>query len=189
MHPIGRDLETVNSQMDEIRIYMRKLEKAREEIDELDRDFRDLISQGYSSDTRIIKDQVDSLKRQMGKLEDRAKNRERDIDIMLNKLENFYEDYRTASKDLDYISSEEKAFKPVGVDVDTIKAQQQEFKQFKRQRVEPLGRQIDQVNKVGQGLIQSAVSGISTSGLENDLDYINSEFDALKEKVTFLCCK
>lgn len=183
MHPIGRDLDVVNSQMDEIKLFIRKVDKAHDDVADLDRNCKDLIKQGYTSDTRGIKDQVDSLKKQLNKLDDKAKNRERDIDAMLNKLENFYDTYRATTKDLDYVISEEKAFKPVGVDVDTIKAQQQEFKQFKKQSVEPLGKQIDQVNKSGQGLIISAAPGISVGGLENDLDYMNAEYEALKEKL------
>ncbi|CAM1318721.1 shot (predicted), partial [Pycnogonum litorale] len=183
MSPIGRDLDTVNSQMDEIKIFIRKVEKAHEDVAELDRNCKEIIKQGYSSDARGLKDQIDYLRRQLGKIDDRAKHRERDIDAMLNKLDHFYDAYKDATKDLENAASEERAFRPVGADVDTVKAQQQEFKQFKREKMEPLGREIDQVNKTGQGLIQSAVSTVNTTELEGNLEYLNSQFNALKEKL------
>ena len=36
---------------------------------------------------------------------------------------------------------------------------------------------------MGQGLIQSAVGGVNTSGLEKDLEKMNDKWNSLKDKV------
>lgn len=52
--------------------------------------------------------------------------------------------------------------------------------------IEPLSQSIDNVNKLGQGLIQSAAGGVNTSGLEKDLEKMNDKWNALKDKVIFV---
>lgn len=54
---------------------------------------------------------------------------------------------------------------------------------YHRDRLEPLGKQIDNINKVGQGLIQSAAPGVNTSILEQDLDALNEQWNNLKQRV------
>ncbi len=49
--------------------------------------------------------------------------------------------------------------------------------------IEPLSRNVNDVNKLGQGLIQSAAAGVNTSGLEKDLEKLNDKWNSLKDKV------
>lgn len=49
--------------------------------------------------------------------------------------------------------------------------------------IEPLSQSVYDVNKQGQGLIQSAAGGVNTSGLEKDLEKLNDKWNALKDKV------
>lgn len=64
-----------------------------------------------------------------------------------------------------------------------IKSQQEEFQNFRKAMIEPLTHSVDSVNKTGQGLIQSAVGGVNTSGLEKDLEKMNDKWNSLKDKV------
>lgn len=43
------------------------------------------------------------------------------------------------------------------------------------------------VNWLGQGLIQSAAKNTSTQGLEHDLDDVNTRWKTLNKKVIFSC--
>lgn len=76
--------------------------------------------------------------------------------------------------------------KPVGSEVETIKAQQEEFANFRKLLIEPLSQTVDSVNKTGQNLIQSAVGGVNTVNLEKDLEKLNDKWNALKEKVNII---
>lgn len=50
--------------------------------------------------------------------------------------------------------------------------------------IEPLAHLVNDVNRTGQGLIQSAAGGVNTSGLEKDLEKLNDKWNALKDKVS-----
>lgn len=84
-----------------------------------------------------------------------------------------------------YQASEEvRRLKSVGSEVDVIKSQQEEFASFRKQVVEPIGKGVDEVNRLGSGLIQSAAGGVNTSAMEKDLEKINDKWNALKDKVS-----
>lgn len=72
----------------------------------------------------------------------------------------------------------------MGSEVDVIKSQQEEFASFRKQVVEPIGKGVDEVNRLGSGLIQSAAGGVSTSAMEKDLEKVNDKWNALKDKVS-----
>lgn len=57
------------------------------------------------------------------------------------------------------------------------------LQQFRKSHVEPLGREVDTVNRAGNALIQSASPGVNTTLLERDIDKLNDEWNQLKEKV------
>lgn len=84
-----------------------------------------------------------------------------------------------------YQASEEvRRLKSVGSEVDVIKSQQEEFASFRKQVVEPIGKGVDEVNRLGSGLIQSAAGGVNTSAMEKDLEKVNDKWNALKDKVS-----
>lgn len=68
--------------------------------------------------------------------------------------------------------------------MDVIKSQQEEFASFRKQVVEPIGKGVDEVNRLGSGLIQSAAGGVNTSAMEKDLEKVNDKWNALKDKVS-----
>jgi len=75
--------------------------------------------------------------------------------------------------------------KPVGSEVDSIKAQKEEFRSFRRNKVEPLSLRVGECNRNGQGLVQSAAQGVNTTVLEKDLEKLNDRWNDLKERVSF----
>jgi hypothetical protein len=78
---------------------------------------------------------------------------------------------------------QEKGFGAIGGDIATIKRQQEEFKNFQKKVVEAVGKEVDKTNRGGQGLIQSASSGVNTSGIENDLEKMNELWNTLKQNM------
>lgn len=79
-------------------------------------------------------------------------------------------------------SNEERAFHPIVGDVELVRQQQEEFRHFKQEMIIPLGQNLDEANRSGQGLVQSAANGVSTSALESDLEKMNDRWNNLKEK-------
>lgn len=85
--------------------------------------------------------------------------------------------------DLQEASEQLRKMKPVGSEVDTIRTQQQDFKKFRAKTLEPISKEVDDCNKLGQGLIQTAASGVNTAALEKDLEKMNDKWNDLKGRV------
>lgn len=145
----------------------------------------DLVKKGVAADPKGMKDQIDALRKQLAQLEDKSKQRDSELQKMLARLEAFYDLYNNTNDDIDDLIQQEKSFgKTVGGDVDSIRAQQAQFKEFRIRYVEAVAKKVDECNKTGNGLIQSASSGVNTSGLEKDLEKMNDKWNALKQRVT-----
>ena len=57
---------------------------------------------------------------------------------------------------------------------------------FQKEEIEPLQVKHQDVNWLGQGLIQSAAKGASTEALEHDLDDAGARWKTLNKKVVWL---
>jgi len=69
------------------------------------------------------------------------------------------------------------------METETINQQLDVFKVFQKEEIEPLQVKQQDVNWLGQGLIQSAAKSTSTQGLEHDLDDVNARWKTLNKKV------
>lgn len=58
-----------------------------------------------------------------------------------------------------------------------------DLKVFEKEKVEPLQVKQQEVNWLGQGLIQSAAKNASTENLERDLEDVNTRWKTLNKKV------
>ncbi|CAH0551952.1 unnamed protein product [Brassicogethes aeneus] len=183
MKPPGRDVKTVHDQIDEVGRFISKIGKASDDVNDAIMDGERLVDSGFAPDTAQTRQQVETLKKQLGKLDDRAQNREKDLENTLKKLEDFYMAHSNALEDLHGADSQVRKLKPVASDVDNIRAQQQDFKKFRAKTIEPLAKMIDGCNKVGQGLIQSAAIGVNTAALEKDLEKMNDSWNDLKQRI------
>jgi len=72
--------------------------------------------------------------------------------------------------------------------VEGIKAQQEEFRAFQASNIEPLVYHVEECNRLGQGLIQSAAGGVNTTSLEKDLEKMNDKWNDLKDRVRCFYC-
>ena len=57
---------------------------------------------------------------------------------------------------------------------------------FQKEQVDPLQMKLQQVNGLGQGLIQSAGKNCDVQGLEHDMEEINARWNTLNKKVSVL---
>lgn len=183
MKPPGRDFKTLRTQIDDVGKLLKKINKAADDVNNTVSAGERLVDSGFAPDTAQTRQQVDALRKQLGKLDDRARNREQNLEGALKKLEDFYLAHANVLDDLQDASEQLRQLKPVGSEVDSIKSQQQEFKKFRSKTIEPLGKHIDECNKVGQGLVQSAASGVNTATLEKDLERMNDKWNDLKAKI------
>ncbi|XP_063905655.1 microtubule-actin cross-linking factor 1 isoform X22 [Zophobas morio] len=179
----GRDLKTVRGQIDDVTKFLNKINKATDDVNDAISSGERLVDSGFAPDTAQTRQQVESLRKQLGKLDDRARSREQSLEDIHKKLEDFYLAHANVLDDIHDASDQLRKLKPVGSEVDTIRAQQQDFKKFRAKTVEPVGKAVEGCNRAGQGLIQSAAPGVNTATLEKDLEKMNDQWNDLKERL------
>ncbi|PNF19350.1 hypothetical protein B7P43_G06713, partial [Cryptotermes secundus] len=183
MKPPGRDLKTVRGQLDDTGKLLKKISKAADEVANTVSAGEHLVDSGFAPDTVATREQVELLQRQLGRLDERAKSREEDLDSTLGRLESFYQIHAAVTQEIAEASERVRKLKPVGSEVEGIKAQQEEFRAFQVSNIEPLARQVEDCNRLGQGLIQSAAGGVNTTSLEKDLEKMNDKWNDLKDRL------
>ncbi|XP_026728111.1 dystonin isoform X29 [Trichoplusia ni] len=183
MKPPGRDLKTVRQQLDDIGRFYKRLENADDLVGDTERAAETLVDSGYTVDTAKTRDQVEGLRKQLGKLDERARSKEQDLDDTLSKLEAFYKAYDSVMDDVSEAAEQVRSLKPVSSEVEQIRSQQKDFAELKKRTLEPLGQNVAHCNKIGQGLVRSALQGVNTQVLEKDLEKMNDKWNALKEKM------
>ena len=57
------------------------------------------------------------------------------------------------------------------------------LQRLQKEEIDPLQRELEQVNKLGQGLVQSAALGVATGVIEEELETLNDQWGRLNEKV------
>ncbi|XP_041970881.1 dystonin isoform X11 [Aricia agestis] len=179
--PPGREVKTVKAQLDDLGRLYKRLEQADDLIADSERAAENLADSGYS-DASKARDQVEGIRKQLAKLDEKARSKEQDLDDTLSKLEAFYKAYDAVMDDVDEASEQVRNLKPVSSEVDQIRVQQKDFADLKKRTLEPLGQNVTHCNKIGQGLVRSAHQGVSTQQLEKDLEKMNDRWNALKDK-------
>ncbi|KAF5301224.1 hypothetical protein FQA39_LY10810 [Lamprigera yunnana] len=183
MKPAGREFKIVRAQIDDVGKLINKINKTSDDVKDAVYSGERLVDSGFAPDTIQTRQQVESLQKLLGKLDERARNREQNLESTLKKLEDFYLNHASVLDNINDSAEQLHKMKPVASEVEAIRSQQQDFKKFRSKCVEPLTKLIDDCNRFGQGLIQSASSGVNTTILEKDLEKMNEQWNNLKEKI------
>ncbi|XP_008570411.1 PREDICTED: LOW QUALITY PROTEIN: dystonin [Galeopterus variegatus] len=184
MAPVGRDVETLQKQKEGIKTFLKKLEALIASNDNANKTCKMMLATEETSPDLVgIKRDLEALSKQCNKLLDRAQTREEQVEGMVERLEEFYSKLDDFSILLQNAEEHEESQGPVGMETETINQQLNVFKVFQKEEIEPLQVKQQDVNWLGQGLIQSAAKSTSTQGLEHDLDDVNARWKTLNKKV------
>ncbi|KAL2791996.1 dystonin isoform 3 [Daubentonia madagascariensis] len=184
MAPVGRDVETLQKQREAIKAFLKKLEALIASNDNANKTCKMMLATEETSPDLIgIKRDLEALSKQCNKLLDRAQAREEQVEGTIERLEAFYSKLKEFSTLLQNAEEHEESQGPVGMETETINQQLNVFKVFQKEEIEPLQVKQQDVNWLGQGLIQSAAKSTSTQGLEHDLDDVNARWKTLNKKV------
>ncbi|XP_032688473.1 microtubule-actin cross-linking factor 1 isoform X36 [Odontomachus brunneus] len=179
----GREIKIVRGQLEDIAKVIGKIVKLYEEIGDLESRGERLVDYGFAADAVATRDQVEGFKRQIGKLDERARTREDELTATLNKLQEFYQSHADVMEGISDANEQVRKFKPVGSEVDSIKVQQEDFRALKVKKIEPLAHAVEECNALGQGLIQTAGRDVNTSNIEKDVDRMNERWNDLKDRL------
>ncbi|XP_029394922.1 dystonin isoform X2 [Mus pahari] len=184
MAPVGRDAETLRNQKACMQTFLKKLEALMASNDSANRTCQMMLATEETSPDLIgVKRDLEALSKQCNKLLDRAKTREEQVDGATEKLAEFHRKLEEFSILLQKAEEHEESQGPVGTETETINQQLDVFKVFQKEEIEPLQVKQQDVNWLGQGLIQSAAANTCTQGLERDLDSVNARWKTLNKKV------
>ncbi|XP_045861359.1 dystonin isoform X16 [Meles meles] len=184
MAPVGRDVDTLQKQKEAIKAFLKKLEALIASNDNANKTCKMMLTMEETSPDLVgIKRDLEALSKQCNKLLDRAQAREEQVEGTIGRLEEFYSKLKEFSTLLQKAEEHEESQGPVGMETETINQQLDVFKVFQKEEIEPLQVKQQDVNWLGQGLIQSAAKSTSTQGLEHDLDDVNARWKTLNKKV------
>ncbi|XP_073192387.1 dystonin isoform X15 [Lepidochelys kempii] len=183
MAPAGRDLDTLRSQREDINNFLKKLEDLITSNENANKTCKMMLATEASPDLVGIKRDLEALSKQCNKLLDRAKAREEQVEGIISRIEEFYSKLKEFSSLLGGAEEHEESQGPVGMETDIINQQLNIFKVFQKEEIEPLQVKQQEVNWLGQGLIQSAAKNASTENLEHDLEDVNNRWKTLNKKV------
>ncbi|XP_043306594.1 dystonin isoform X16 [Cervus canadensis] len=184
MAPVGRDAETLQKQKEAIRAFLEKLEALIANNANANKTCKMMLATEEASPDLVgIKRDLEALSKQCNKLWDRAEARKEQVEGTVVRLEEFYSKLQEFSTLLQKAEELEESQGPVGMETETINQQLDVFKVFQKEEIEPLQVKHQDVNWLGQGLIQSAAKGASTEALEHDLDDAGARWKTLNKKV------
>ncbi|XP_054035914.1 dystonin isoform X2 [Dryobates pubescens] len=185
MAAVGRDLTLLQSQREDIKSFLKKLEDLIMNNENANKNCKMMLATEAeaSPDLAGIKRDLEALNKQCSKLLDRAKAREDQVEGTISRVEEFYSKLKEFSSLLGRAEEHEESQGPVGMETETINQQLDTFKVFQKEEIEPLQVKQQEVNWLGQGLIQSAAKSTNTENLEHDLEDVNTRWKTLNKKV------
>ncbi|CAJ1067500.1 dystonin isoform X11 [Xyrichtys novacula] len=183
MAPVDLDLETLKEQQESIQSFVGKLRELMANTANAGDSCKKMLETETSPDLLGLKRDLDALSKQCGKLLDRAKGREVQVQGTLTKLEDLYDKLHKAEDKLCKAVDKEASQEAVGMETDVINQQLEAFKDFQKEDIDPLQLQLQDINSLGQGLIQTAAKGTSTKKLEDDLEEVNTKWNTLNKKI------
>nr|XP_014426813.1 dystonin isoform X6 [Pelodiscus sinensis] len=183
MGPAGRDLDTLRLQREDIKNFLKKLEDLITSNENANKTCKMMLATEASPDLVGIKRDLEALSKQCNKLLDRAKAREEQVEGTISRIEEFYSKLKELSCLLGGAEEHEESQGTVGMETDIINQQLNIFKVFQKEDIETLQVKQQEVNWLGQGLIQSAAKNASTENLEHDLEEVNTRWKTLNKKV------
>ncbi|XP_027517016.1 microtubule-actin cross-linking factor 1 isoform X19 [Corapipo altera] len=183
MGPIGRDSDSLQSQAEDVRAFLGKLHRLKSDIEASESECKKMLEEEGSPDLLGLKRELETLNKQCSKLTERGKNRQEQVETTLSRVEDFYGRLKELTHMTTAAEENEALQWVVGTEVETINQQLADFKLFQKEQVDPLQVKLQQVNGVGQGLIQSAGKNCDVQGLEHDMEEINTRWNTLNKKV------
>ncbi|XP_060895593.1 dystonin [Labrus mixtus] len=183
MAPVDLDLATLKEQQESIQSFVAKLQELMANTANAGDSCKKMLESESSPDLLGLKRDLDALSKQCGKLLDRAKGREVQVQSTLTKLEELYDKLHVSEDKLTKAVDKEASQEAVGMETDVINQQLEAFKDFQKADIDPLHTQLQDINSLGQGLIQTAAKGTSTKKLEDDLEEVNTKWNTLNKKI------
>ncbi|NXB34294.1 MACF1 factor, partial [Eulacestoma nigropectus] len=128
MGPIGRDSDSLQSQAEDVRAFLGKLHRLKSDIESSESECKKMLEDEGSPDLLGLKRELETLSKQCGKLTERGKNRQEQVETTLSRVEDFYSRLKELSHMTTAAEENEALQWVVGTEVETINQQLADFK-------------------------------------------------------------
>ncbi|XP_049734789.1 microtubule-actin cross-linking factor 1 isoform X2 [Elephas maximus indicus] len=128
MGAIGRDTDSLQSQIEDVRLFLNKIQVLKLDIEASEAECRQMLEEEGTLDLLGLKRELEALNKQCGKLTERGKARQEQLELTLGRVEDFYRKLKVLN-DMTTAAEEGEALQwVVGTEVDTINQQLADFK-------------------------------------------------------------
>ncbi|KAF1452604.1 Microtubule-actin cross-linking factor 1, isoforms 1/2/3/5, partial [Spheniscus mendiculus] len=128
MGPIGRDSDSLQSQAEDVRMFLGKLHRLKSDIEASESECKKMLEDEGSPDLLGLKRELETLNKQCSKLTERGKNRQEQVETTLSRVEDFYSRLKELTH-MTIVAEENEALQwVVGTEVETINQQLADFK-------------------------------------------------------------
>ncbi|XP_064173955.1 dystonin isoform X26 [Anguilla rostrata] len=183
MEPAARDRAALRAQRDAAGAFLAKLGGLSADVADAAARCREMLESEASPDLPGLRRDLETLGKQCGKLTDRARARAELVEGTLARVDELYAKLQRFADRLGGAEEGEESQGPVGMETEVINQQLETFKVFQKEEIEPLQAILQDLNWLGQGLIQSAAKNTSTESLERDLENVSARWNTLNKKI------
>ncbi|XP_053310588.1 microtubule-actin cross-linking factor 1 [Spea bombifrons] len=183
MGPVGRDIDCLKSQTEAVQKFIDTLQGLKSDIESSEKKCREMLENEGGPDLIGLMRELGTLNKQCVKLTERGRNRQEQLESTLQRVDDFNKKLHELKHQIMTAEGSSTLQGVVGTEVDTIKQQLNDFKVFQKEHVDSLQVRLQQVNGLGQGLIQSADKNCDVHGLEHDTEELNTKWNTLNKKV------
>ncbi|CAG5121103.1 unnamed protein product, partial [Candidula unifasciata] len=127
---------------------------------------------------------VNLLLSQQERVKTKVQQRQAEVERNLEEVHQVMEMLKGLHKKIDTAVTTVDSLKPVGTGLGQIKDQQEELKKFSKAQVEGLQKELEHLNRSIQSLGQTTASGVSSGGLDEDLEALHERWSELSDKVS-----
>ena len=128
MGAIGRDTDSLQSQIEDVRLFLNKIQALKLDIEASEAECRQMLEEEGTLDLLGLKRELEALSKQCSKLSERSRARQEQLELTLGRVEDFYQKLKALS-DMTTAAEEGEALQwVVGTEVDVINQQLADFK-------------------------------------------------------------
>ncbi|NXN97313.1 MACF1 factor, partial [Rhinopomastus cyanomelas] len=128
MGPIGRDSDSLRSQAEDVRAFLGRLQRLRSDVDASAGDCKKMLEDEGSPDLLGLRRELETLSKQSGKLTERGRSRQEQVETTLSRVEDFYSRLKELTHMTTAAEESEALQWVVGTEVEAINQQLADFK-------------------------------------------------------------
>lgn len=187
MGPIGKDLQTLQKQLNEMREFEQDIAKTKRNLNDVIRLAEDMIRDDLITDPISLRSNINALKEQLGRIEDKAAKRLKAIQDAFNKAQaqkdaeaKYNLKLDAMKRELDELERRIDNMAPVARELGALQQQLAEINEF-TQQLNVTRRNLNDLVKQGEDLIRDDLIA-DPATLRSNLKKLKEQFERIEDK-------